>query len=230
MLAVAHALQCTSDSDVDHCFKTYRYDFPGQNSIVIPSSYGASKAVEETIDKWFSEYESVTNENWLSKFGSSDAPLNRIGHFTQMIQDDASAIGCGIVENQRFFHITCNYAVNNKNGSDIFQVGPVARDCQKKHREYSNLCNANEYEQNYNHREQHQPQSVKNWIQNGKKINLKDNEREHDENHDKDEENNQNKDKHNKQNDKDNSAGCNNGFNPTLILSLISIVAKICTL
>lgn len=72
-----------------------------------------------------------------------------IGHFTAIVNEKSTRIGCSLVRFQKsgfkFLYLVCNYSWNNFLGEPIYTAGPAASKCQKgRHRVYESLCNENE--------------------------------------------------------------------------------------
>lgn len=72
---------------------------------------------------------------------------NQIGHFTQLVKDNAYAIGCSIVKfdeiDARTAMMACNYAVSNIRGCPIYDAGPTASGCQTGTK-FPELCGVDE--------------------------------------------------------------------------------------
>lgn len=171
MLALANVVQCQMEHD--HCRRTQRYRSPGQN---LYSQWTLNKdaiddqyiklAVHDSIKSWFEEYKLVTNFRWITSFAGDNDPWWKIGHFTQMIWSDASAIGCSIVKDQNYIYIACNYASGNMMGSSVWDIGPTGSQCKTSmHPKYPGLCGVGEFR---NDGKEAPP--VTKWIENEKNL------------------------------------------------------------
>lgn len=82
-----------------------------------------------------------------------------IGHFTQVVKDDAYKVGCSIAKynhgHERKSLLACNYAVTNVNGRPIYEAGETATGCKSgTNPEFTGLCSVDElYEKPYFRRE-----------------------------------------------------------------------------
>lgn len=73
----------------------------------------------------------------------------QIGHFTQVVTDDAFAVGCAAVKYNEGSDIsiilTCNYSRTNLDGAKVYVSGPTASDCKTgTNSKYPGLCSENE--------------------------------------------------------------------------------------
>lgn len=147
-IALAHAVQCKLDQNT--CYRTQQYPNPGLNIINIPNMYktrSIENAVKEAIGIWFDQYQFVTNFDWIKLFGGLNVPWLKFSDFTQMVQGDATAIGCAIVENHNNFFITCTYATRNEHGSPVFEIGPLGSRCENgMNPRYLGLCNVKNFQ------------------------------------------------------------------------------------
>jgi hypothetical protein len=71
-----------------------------------------------------------------------------VGHFTQMLVDRASAIGCAMIifpQNGFYFYIfTCDYSSQTIIGFPIYKQLTSASECTKMNPDYPALCSADE--------------------------------------------------------------------------------------
>lgn len=73
-----------------------------------------------------------------------------IGHFTQLVRDEACALGCALVQFKRDKTYTtlfgCDYTLTNIQDLPIYETSSkVASKCENgPNKEYSGLCNTNE--------------------------------------------------------------------------------------
>lgn len=73
-----------------------------------------------------------------------------IGHFTEIVRDENSFVGCSGVEfagkNTWNYQITCNYATNNFYGERVYETGKECSACLTGcHEEYTALCSEDEF-------------------------------------------------------------------------------------
>lgn len=130
----------------DSCRNTQKFKFVGQNLAARYSS-AAFTSVDEMIVK--------SVESWYSEVaGASQSSIDkccslRIGHFTQIIQDHAVAIGCAISRytdgNFKISLIACNYSHGNSNGRPVYETGVAASKCiAGRNPKYPALCSNKE--------------------------------------------------------------------------------------
>lgn len=82
-----------------------------------------------------------------------------MGHFTQLVRDEAYKVGCSFSRytdkqtNMPYTLMACNYAVSNIIGVPIYEEGPTASGCKTgTNPNYPGLCSENEtYEAQYFH-------------------------------------------------------------------------------
>lgn len=144
-LAVLNVKQCVMKHDA--CRNTDRFKWSGQNLAwrwgrPAPS---AEASIVGGIDSWFNEYKDATQAN-LDKYSSTKAV---IGHFTAMVNDRNTRVGCGMLrqpkDNGAEFFFACNYAQTNILNRPIYVSGTAASKCTKgKNSKYPALCAASE--------------------------------------------------------------------------------------
>jgi Cysteine-rich secretory protein family len=85
----------------------------------------------------------------INKFGSK-ATTGVIGHFTVMMGDRLTKIGCAVSRFSGYkdkvllkgTYVVCNYSFANMIGLSIYKAGPAGVDCVKgRSIEYPGLCN-----------------------------------------------------------------------------------------
>lgn len=72
-----------------------------------------------------------------------------IGHFTQVVKDDAYKVGCAIAKftmnGDRVALLACNYAVSNIKNWPIYEEGATASACESgTNPDYPGLCSVDE--------------------------------------------------------------------------------------
>lgn len=74
----------------------------------------------------------------------------QIGHFTQLVRDEAYAVGCAIIkftkDNKFTVHIACDYSLSNILGFPIYRESArTASGCKKGiNEQYPGLCSTDE--------------------------------------------------------------------------------------
>lgn len=118
----------------DSCRSTEEFKFVGQNLAYRETSgefESLDLLVEKVVQSWYDEVNSATQSD-IDKCCSS-ASGKTIGHFTQLVTDRASSIGCAIARitnNQRKISlVACNYAFTNFEGKKVYESGKAATGC-----------------------------------------------------------------------------------------------------
>ncbi|KXJ82045.1 hypothetical protein RP20_CCG015839 [Aedes albopictus] len=151
-IAATNARRCVYGHD--RCRNTATMKYAGQN-IAIKSYYGMKFSNEqlltEFINSWFSEYEVTTPQQIASYPASYRGPA--IGHFTQIVSDRTSRIGCAMVSYKRGSFINklfvCNYGLTNIVNQPVYVAGNVCSGCRSGcNAKYPGLCNTAEIVRN----------------------------------------------------------------------------------
>ncbi|CAD7083424.1 unnamed protein product [Hermetia illucens] len=131
----------------DKCRKTKRFSMAGQNlsKMWSPGSVTAKEAVKGGINSWLKEYKNAEQSN-LDKLRFKG---RAIGHFTVMVNDLNTHVGCALLiqPNRRGSesYFACNYAQTNVMGTPLYIKGPPASKCIKGANEnYPALCDVTE--------------------------------------------------------------------------------------
>lgn len=79
----------------------------------------------------------------------SNANFAKIGHFTQLMQEEVQFIGCAIKQylDGGFYYslCACNYSAGNIIGRPVYRTGTPASLCTKgTHPTYTKLCSSSE--------------------------------------------------------------------------------------
>ncbi|XP_017838258.1 antigen 5 like allergen Cul n 1 isoform X2 [Drosophila busckii] len=138
------------------CRATTRFPLAGEClGLVFPSS--EPRSIEElinlTLQKMFDEFEMVDEPEELAKSYHADRDQD-VGHFTVMINDRVSRVGCGIAVgnnciglNNTMGHchfLTCHYDFTNVHQSYVYQTGDIGSRCgdwnAKVSSRYTSLC------------------------------------------------------------------------------------------
>lgn len=105
-------------------------------------------AVYRLVNTLFNSHKLVANFEWMNSYGTDqDAPWERIAPFTQMIWDNAVAIGCSILRDQTYYHIFCVYSSGNNKRETVYEISQIKAGlkCEKGiSSKYSGLCSENE--------------------------------------------------------------------------------------
>ena len=147
MMALQNAAQCKVNPD--HCRRTLQWEYTGQNlyaAYTYPSLISAEQAIDMAMDVWFAEHKKVTDIDCINSFGSSKCTWNDIKYFTQMIWDDAIAVGCAIVRDVSNYFIACDYSFGNISGRPVYKIGAIGSQCTRGlSRQYRGLCHESEF-------------------------------------------------------------------------------------
>ncbi|XP_055550225.1 antigen 5 like allergen Cul n 1-like isoform X2 [Wyeomyia smithii] len=147
-VAASNARRCVYGHD--QCHNTEEFKYAGQN-IAQLSFQGMTMSDSDLIDgfiyAWFSEYIHA-NPNIIARFPKHySGPM--IGHFTQMISDRATRIGCAVVSYnsgawiRKYF--VCNYSLANIIDQGVYEKGMACSRCRTGcNPKYPGLCNVHE--------------------------------------------------------------------------------------
>lgn len=146
-LALLNVKRCTVYGD--ECRSTDSFHYAGQNMAFI-RIYGSfpslATALSQRIQSWYSEVldASASDIDNLPK-------VEHIGHFTQMVQDRATHIGCAVASFMDYviykntILLACSYAFTNILGSPVYEKGQKASKCLSgANLKYNALCSVNE--------------------------------------------------------------------------------------
>jgi len=78
---------------------------------------------QTTVDGWFSD-----GEDFIFGIGAN-GPGGVVGHYTQLIRDKATHVGCGFKMCESGTHFVCDYAYAQINFDYPYQGGPSCGDC-----------------------------------------------------------------------------------------------------
>lgn len=144
-MASFNAYKCLDDHD--KCRNTKKFCRVGQNLYNCYATYPTSvqETIVKAVSKWNGEYKD------LKSFSDIDA-LSRsffaIGHYTQMMKDNACFVGCFAVKWSDGSKISqywiCNYSSGNLLNKPVFERGETASKCEKRDKYYSALCSSSE--------------------------------------------------------------------------------------
>jgi hypothetical protein len=136
-------MQCKMAHDV--CRSTTKYKYAGQNLGIIGNSANfdaVDDAITTIVKNWFNEVKDAT-QSLIDNCCSSNGKTT--GHFTQLVTDEATQIGCAITQYTengfKFNLIACNYSRTNIEGTKVYQTGEAASACIKgKNPNFTALC------------------------------------------------------------------------------------------
>ncbi|CAG9802275.1 unnamed protein product [Chironomus riparius] len=145
-LATLNVLQCTMKHD--SCRNTWQFRFAGQNLAWRGQSWAFEDVTSVMVNSmliWFNEY-SLTDQRAIDNCCGWN--FHDIGHFTQMVYDRATYVGCAFArytDSYKTGLFACNYASGNIQGYKIYKCGKAADGClYGKNPSYPALCNVNE--------------------------------------------------------------------------------------
>lgn len=129
----------------DTCRNTHTYRKSGQNIGYVYSTvkfHSADYAIDEIVSGWINEHEETLMDDVIEYNGGGD---REIGHFTLMIQDRMTCLGCAMVrytkDKQNRTSLACNYSYNNIYGSHIYELGDTGSMCEGEMSEqFPGLC------------------------------------------------------------------------------------------
>ncbi|XP_058452432.1 venom allergen 3 homolog [Malaya genurostris] len=147
-IAAANARKCVFGHD--SCRNTATLKAVGQN-IASKSYYGMTISDNDLltgfVGAWYSEV-TYANKDIIGSYPSNyQGPA--IGHFTQIVSDRATQIGCSLVSYikspwiNKYF--VCNYAITNIVGQPVYQAGKKCSKCTTGcNSKYDGLCSPSE--------------------------------------------------------------------------------------
>uniref|UniRef100_A0A1I8PPD0 SCP domain-containing protein n=1 Tax=Stomoxys calcitrans TaxID=35570 RepID=A0A1I8PPD0_STOCA len=147
-LSALNLLQC--DLKHDKCRRTPTHPYVGQNLASLTwntKELSIEEILTLLVDYWYKEHQYITMDH-IKYFPRANLP-HAIGHFTQMAQERANAVGCAVMrhssEDLRHVLLACNYSFANFYNVTIYRHGSAASKCQTGvNTKYTNLCSARE--------------------------------------------------------------------------------------
>lgn len=134
----------------DSCRSTAEFNYAGQN-IAYRASFGTfepvDSVIENVVQSWYAEVINAAQSDIDKCCTSKSGKV--IGHFTQLVTDRATQVGCAILRfsDKQFKSslMTCNYAFTNINGMKVYVSGNSASGCVSgKNFEFPALCSVDE--------------------------------------------------------------------------------------
>lgn len=147
-LAELNVKQCKMSHDA--CHATSAYKFSGQN-LGTRSTTGdfepAGNVTVNVINGWYSEVKDASQAD-IDKCCNSVSGKT-IGHFTVVVTDRATQVGCALSTYTegiwRTSLMACNYAFTNLVGAKVYKSGETASGCTTGvNSDYPALCSVNE--------------------------------------------------------------------------------------
>lgn len=130
----------------DKCRNTKEFKFAGQNLGYRANSKefeGISSFTNNVIWAWYNEIKFASP----SDISVCCGPIDKIGHFLQIIQDQAKSVGCAVSQfvkgKMKYNLLACNYSITNMKSRPVYVTGPSASKCGSKgiNSNYTSLCN-----------------------------------------------------------------------------------------
>lgn len=148
-IAAANARRCKYGHD--KCRNTQQYSSAGQNIANLAfqdADYADGDVIRNFINDWFAEYADANPTLMASYPKGYSGPA--IGHFTQIVADRCTAVGCAMVlyvdgdgwTNQ---NLVCNYAITQITNQSVYVAGSACSQCATGcNPKYPGLCNPEE--------------------------------------------------------------------------------------
>ncbi|XP_065365384.1 antigen 5 like allergen Cul n 1-like [Calliphora vicina] len=147
-LAEYNVKQCKMNHD--DCHNTDNFKFSGQNlgSIGFSGSKNDTEQITKSIELWFEEKKDV-EQSIIDEY-PNDYSGPTIGHFTVMMVDRNTRVGCAAAtyskDSYNNYLLACNYASTNMIGFAIYETcDKAANSCESgPNSSYENLCSSSE--------------------------------------------------------------------------------------
>lgn len=146
--AALNTKQCAMSHD--SCRGSSEFNFAGQNlAIRWASNINIDESIQLFTDMWGNEREFVRVSDILSLQGVTGGDGQAIGHYTAMVNEKMTHVGCAMSLFEdgtwRVALFACNYAFNNFLGRRVYQHGAAASQCiTGRDSVFGNLCTINE--------------------------------------------------------------------------------------
>lgn len=131
-LAALNVKQCKMKHDGCHATTDFKYS--GQNLYISYTSGtpdSPAVAIPKVVQAWYNEVKDARQSDLEKCCGSASGKT--IGHFTVMVADRSTHVGCAMAtytENGwKTTLVACNYAFTNMGGAKVYQTGGVASKC-----------------------------------------------------------------------------------------------------
>lgn len=148
--ALLNAMRC--EKAHDHCHSTSEFLRPGQNIAwhkwSVRQNLTVESVLEQMVNDWYHE-DKYAQQTHLDDYKGNGENNEVIAHFTNIINERSTHMGCGglIVQREKgtSLFVTCNYARNNVFNMPIYQKGPPSSMCETGvNSKYKNLCSIHE--------------------------------------------------------------------------------------
>lgn len=146
--AALNVKQCTMSHD--SCRGSSEFNFAGQNlAMRWASSINIDDSIQLFTNMWANEHAFVRVSDILSLQGMTGGNGQVIGHYTAMVNEKMTHVGCAMSlfddGTWRAALFACNYAFNNFLGRRVYQNGAVGSHCVTgRDTVFGNLCTVNE--------------------------------------------------------------------------------------
>lgn len=129
----------------DQCRATSQFPYAGQNLGVRSNTADyedKSSVIKNVINAWYDEIKDAKSSNIAKCCG----PAHKIGHFTQVVRDEAVSVGCAISKyadkKWKNLLMACNYSITNMVSQPVYAAGSPASGCSTGgNGKYTSLCN-----------------------------------------------------------------------------------------
>ena len=104
--------------------------------------------IVNTINQWYNEHQFAAQSD-INLFTRLFNGQNAIGHFTVMVSERNTQVGCAISNyvsgGWNWSLLACNYATTNMQNQPIYRTGPTGSGCTLgRDPTYTGLCRTNE--------------------------------------------------------------------------------------
>lgn len=120
------------------CHVTLAFKVSGQNLGQWGKFDNANKMMKKVINEWYIEVGKAKQKDL-------DKCCSVAGHYTQIVADRSTAVGCAIAAYDSQSQIVCNYAFTNMGNQPIYVSGKPASGCKTgTNPRFSALCSTKE--------------------------------------------------------------------------------------
>ncbi|XP_031639592.1 antigen 5 like allergen Cul n 1-like [Contarinia nasturtii] len=132
----------------DECHNTDNFPHAGQNIAIAKGgkkTIDPKEVIENTTKGWFDEHFNA-NKSIIANYKRNG---KTIGHFTQLVQDQAYAVGCALVQFKKDAYTTiyaCDYSLGNLKNIPVYEASSkTASKCTKgTNPQLKGLCSTSE--------------------------------------------------------------------------------------
>lgn len=134
----------------DACHATSEYLYAGQNLGFRAASNRfepIDSVIEKVVKGWYDEVKNAVQDD-IDKCCRSKSGKG-IGHFTMLVTDRATQVGCAIATytngKWKTSLMACNYSFTNLKGAKVYTSGKAASECTTgANKDYPALCSVDE--------------------------------------------------------------------------------------